>query len=101
MNISSIHASHSQWSHLNPERPASRAYDAREAAKGLVASAFIVPMLAEIRESSRAVGPFAPTLAEKRFGPILDQQIADQVMQNSNFRIVDAIVDRFEKGERV
>ncbi len=76
------------------QSPDARQVEAREAAKSLVASAFVVPLLASVRETSFATGPFAPTMAERRFGPIIDQQIADQIMSGTNFAVVDAVVDR-------
>lgn len=82
---------------ISASRPKPSENEAREAAKGLIASAFLVPVLASVRESSFAVGPYAPTTTERRFGPILDQQIADRVMQGTNFALVDAIVDRYVK----
>jgi Rod binding domain-containing protein len=67
----------------------------REAAEQLVASAFIVPVLASMRETSKAAGPFAPGTVERRFGPLLDQHLADRITQASRFTLVDAIVDRY------
>lgn len=69
--------------------------DVREAAEQLVSSAFITPMLGAMRESSMAAGPFSPGAVEKRFGPLLDQQVADRVTQASRFTLVDAIVERY------
>lgn len=68
----------------------------RNAAEQLVASAFLVPMLAEVRDSSFGVGAFAPNIVEKRFGPMLDQQIADHVISAGRLGLVDAIVERLE-----
>ena len=69
----------------------------REAATQLVASTFLMPVLAMLREGSTATGPFAPGIAEKRFGPMMDLHIADNVAKAANFPIVDAIVNRFLK----
>ncbi len=67
----------------------------REAAEQLVSTAFITPILGALRDSSMAEGPFAPGTAEKRFGPLLDQQFADRVAKASNFSLIDTIVDRY------
>lgn len=67
----------------------------REAAEQLVSSSFILPILSMIRESSISEGPFAPGMAERRFGPLFDQHIADSITKASNFPLVDAIVDRY------
>ena len=67
----------------------------RDAAEQLVSSSFILPILSMIRESSISEGPFAPGMAERRFGPLFDQHIADSITKASNFPLVDAIVDRY------
>ena len=74
--------------------PAPDRKKAREAAAQLVASAFIVPVLASLREGPFLEAPFAQSLAEKQFGPLLDQQIADRITMAANFPLVDLIVDR-------
>lgn len=68
----------------------------RDAATKLVASALVMPVLASLREGNLSEGPFAPGMAERRFGPLLDQHIADRVVSGSNFSLVDAIVARFQ-----
>ncbi len=67
---------------------------ARQLASQLVSSAFIMPVLESIRESPFQEAPFAPNFAERRFAPMLDEQIADRIARASNFPLVDAIVDR-------
>ncbi len=67
---------------------------AREAATQLVAEALIMPVLESMRDSPMLRPPFAPGFAEKRFAPLLDQQIADRITGASNFSLVDQIVDR-------
>ncbi|HWB20958.1 MAG TPA: hypothetical protein VG711_11705 [Phycisphaerales bacterium] len=68
----------------------------RDSASKLVSSAFLLPLLQEVRDSTMAVGPFAPGIAEKRFGPMLDQRIADAVASSPNFPLVNAIVNRYK-----
>ena len=61
----------------------------REAAEQLVATTLVVPILAQLRETSRAAGPFAPSTAEKRFGPLFDQALSDRIVKGANFPLVD------------
>ena len=68
--------------------------DARTAATQFVATAFVMPVLEMLRESPFAAEPFAPNAAQKRFGPMLDWQIADRVTGAANFPLVDSIVQR-------
>ena len=77
------------------ESTGSRKAETREAAVQLVSSAFIKPILAQLRESRSTDGPFAPGPAEKRFGPLLDERVADQLVEASNFNLIDVIADRF------
>ena len=58
------------------------------AARQLVGQAFLVPLLKEVRESTYAHGMFAPGAAEKRFGPILDHQMADALMTRLGLDVV-------------
>ncbi|TVQ51621.1 MAG: hypothetical protein EA377_12220 [Phycisphaerales bacterium] len=69
---------------------------AQEAAEQFVASSLVIPILATLRENTfNATGPFAPNMAEKRFGPVFDQHVADRVVKAANFPIVDTIADRY------
>ncbi len=72
--------------------------EARQASRQLVADALVRPILASMRENSRASGLFAPTDAEKRFGPMLDEAIADRVIESSQFKLPDLIADRWLQG---
>lgn len=65
--------------------------EARTAAAQFVGMAFIQPLLAQMRESSIAEGPFAPTTAEKRFGPLMDQMLSDRITLAADFPLVDAV----------
>ena len=66
----------------------------RAAASQLVASTFVQPLLSRLRESPFLEGPFAPGLAEKQFAPLLDQHLADRIVQGGSFPLVDLIVER-------
>ncbi|MDY7107797.1 MAG: hypothetical protein SYC29_04090 [Planctomycetota bacterium] len=70
-----------------------QAGQAREAAQQMVASAFIMPVLADLRESPFLSGPFAPGAAERRFGPLLDQHVADRITAGDRFPLIDQITE--------
>ena len=71
--------------------------EARTAAEGLVATSFIKPVLQQVRDSNNAPAPFGPTQAEKQFGSLLDNQLADEIVHASQFSIVDRIVENFTR----
>lgn len=68
----------------------------RKAATEFVSTAFIRPVLSQLRESPLrpSGGPFAENSAEKRFGPLLDERIADNVTKAARFPLIQTIVDR-------
>ena len=68
--------------------PSSTYERADAAARQLVGQAFLVPLLKEVRESTSAHGMFAPGAAEKRFGPIVDHQMADALMSRLDLDVV-------------
>ena len=74
--------------------------DLRTAATQFVSSAFVLPVLAQLRQSPLApkAGPFAFNDVDKRFGPLLDQHLADRVTQAARFSIVDTIVNRYTQA---
>jgi hypothetical protein len=76
-----------------------QAEPAREAAQQMVASAFIMPVLAELRESPFLNGPFAPGAAERRFGPLLDQHVADRITASDRFPLIDQITEHLLAAE--
>ncbi|NNF43296.1 MAG: hypothetical protein HKN62_09645 [Phycisphaerales bacterium] len=78
-----------------------RADEGRKAAESLVASTFVVPVLAMLRETSQAAEPFAPGAAERRFGPLLDQQLADRIVSGANFGLVDRVQEHLSGAGRV
>ena len=71
---------------------------AREAAKTLVAEAFVKPVFASLRDGSLAAEPFKPGTAEKRFRPMLDALLADRFTEGANLDIVERVADRFERS---
>lgn len=71
------------------------AREARENAEKLVSEAFVKPLLEMASERTFAAeGPFAPGDVEKRFTPLLNERIADAVVQRAQWDIVDVITDR-------
>ncbi len=69
----------------------------RESVEQLVASSLVMPTLSTLRESTMGVGAFAPGTAEKRFGPLLDQHLSDEITKGANFPLVDAIVNKLAR----
>ena len=68
--------------------------DPRRLAEQLIAMTFIEPVLAMAREGSAGHGPFAPGTAERRFSPLLDQEIAARIVRRASFPLVDEIAKR-------
>ena len=66
----------------------------REAASQLVSTTFIMPVLKAMHDSPFLEPPFAPGYAEKRFQPLLDQQVADRLTHAARFPLIDVIVER-------
>jgi hypothetical protein len=69
-----------------------------EAARTLVAEAFVKPVFAQLRDGGFAADGFKPGTGEKRFRPMLDAALADKVVESSNFTLVDRVADRFERS---
>lgn len=67
---------------------------AETGAKRMMADAFLVPLLKEVRESTQPQGIFAPGTGEKRFGMMFDQAIADRMLDSNNFPLADALVEK-------
>lgn len=76
-------------------------------AEQLVAVALVQPLLAQMRESSNAAPPFAPTQAEKQIRALQDASVAQQIVHASRFPMVDRLargmLDRAERlgGDRI
>ena len=67
---------------------------ARAAAEQFVATAFIVPMLAQMRNDPFRSDLFHGGFAEDAFQSQLDTILADRVTQRANLPLVDSILDR-------
>lgn len=68
----------------------------RQAAEEFISMALVQPILAQLRETNQAAGPFAPGDAEKRFGPMLDAEIAHRMVKSAGWGLVDAVTTRLE-----
>lgn len=75
--------------------------EAREKAGELVALSFIKPILGELRESSMGWGPFQPGTWEKRLGPVLDAEVAKDIVSSSNWPLIDDLASRFVGHARI
>ncbi|MEM8756441.1 MAG: hypothetical protein AAGF47_01495 [Planctomycetota bacterium] len=71
--------------------------EVRASAEQLVSTAFIAPILKQIRESSDAAPPFQQTPAEKQFGSMLDAKTAESIVRASNLPIVDRLTATFRE----
>lgn len=71
--------------------PEDRQAAARESAEEFVAVTLVQPLLKQLRETSNAAAPFAPSSAELQFRGMMDAQIAQRVSRASNFPIVDVV----------
>lgn len=64
---------------------------ARHAAEEFVSIALVQPILSSLRESNHAAPPFAPSEVERKFGPLLDAEVARRIVTRSDFPIVKAV----------
>ncbi len=65
--------------------------EARDAAEQLVASAFVLPMLQQMREDPFRVGLMDGGSGEDLFGQQLDTLLADRIVKGANLPLVDSI----------
>ncbi len=63
----------------------------REASEQLVATAFVMPMLAKMRDSTLGSDRFHGGPAEDMFNQQLDTLLSEQIVRGSNLPIVDAV----------
>ncbi|MFK7758994.1 MAG: hypothetical protein AB8C13_03485 [Phycisphaerales bacterium] len=74
---------------------------ALDTAQKLIATTLIKPILAQARASNNAPPPFNQTQAEKQFGALLDNKIADDISKASSFPIAQRIADKIIAGSPV
>jgi len=80
--------------------PDDRAAARRQVAAQLVAEAFVRPILAQIREQTFVSDRFRAAPAERRFGPMLDEVIAERIVLGARFPLVDAVERTLTARER-
>jgi Rod binding domain-containing protein len=68
--------------------PADRA---RQAAEQFVAITFVQPVLKQLRETTSAAPPFAPSEGEKQFRALLDADLAQRIVHKARFGLVDRV----------
>lgn len=76
---------------------ADREKDLRKAAEQLVATTFIQPMLAKMREDPFKSDLFHGGRTEEIFGEQLDTILSERIVSRSNFSIVDAVYNSIAK----
>ncbi|MBY0311529.1 MAG: hypothetical protein K2W85_05635 [Phycisphaerales bacterium] len=67
---------------------------ARRSAESLVAMTFIQPLLKQLRDTTTAAPPFAPTQGEKQFQGLMDAELALRLVRKGDFPIVERIADK-------
>ena len=69
-----------------------------DAASRMVSTAFVAPILESLNQSPLrpTQGPFALGAAEKRFLPLLHQELADRITTSANFGLIESIVNRYQ-----
>ena len=73
---------------------AAQQLEAKDTAEKLIATTLIKPILAQARAARDAPAPWGQTQAEKQFGALLDNRIADDIAKSSNFPIAQRIADQ-------
>lgn len=76
---------------------AERAKDLRKAAEQLVATTFIQPMLAKMREDPFKNDLFHGGRTEEIFGEQLDTILSERIVSRADFSIVDAVYNSIAK----
>jgi len=71
----------------------------RAAAEEFVAIGLVQPILASMRELNQAAEPFAAGAAERRFGPMLDAEIAQRIVRSANFGLVDSVARQLLRAQ--
>ena len=81
--------------------PTPREISALDTAQKLVSTTLIKPILAQARAARDAPAPWGQTQAEKQFGALLDNRIADDIAKASNFPIAQRIADQILKNSPI
>lgn len=64
---------------------------ARRSAENFVSMTLIQPLLKQLRSSTNAAPPFAPTDGEKQFQGLMDGELAQRIVRTAQFPLVDRI----------
>ncbi len=75
--------------------------DGRRAAEEFISATLIEPILKMSREHNHAAPPFGPTPAEKSFGPMLDAEIARNIVARERYGLVDAVARQLRHDPRL
>ncbi len=74
---------------------------ARRSAENFVSMTLIQPLLKQLRSSTNAAPPFAPTDGEKQFQGLMDGELAQRIVRTAQFPLVDRIAkDMMERSRR-
>ncbi|MBX3401918.1 MAG: hypothetical protein KF699_00760 [Phycisphaeraceae bacterium] len=65
--------------------------EALDAARQLVSITLVQPLLAQLRATSDAAPPFAPTPAERQFRAMSDAHLAQEIVKAARFPLVDRL----------
>lgn len=84
-----------------PAAGAPSADDGRRAAEEFISATLIEPILKLSRENNHAAPPFGPTPAEKSFGPMLDAEIARNIVARERYGLVDAVARQLRHDPRL
>jgi Rod binding domain-containing protein len=69
----------------------------RQATEQMVASAFILPMLQQIRQDPFKSDLFHGGQGEEMFGQLLDTQLADRIVKRTNFPLVESLYNEMAR----
>lgn len=85
--------------HLPESEPQTPTQRARDVAEQYVSIALVQPLLKQLRETSNAAPPFAPTQAEKQFRALTDADLAQRIVRAKQFPLVDRLArDLLQRG---
>lgn len=83
---------------LNPNHATSSSgMTVQQAAEKLVSSALLMPIIQQLHgEHTFRAGIFQANDAERRFQPMMDYYLADQVASGANFDLTEAVINRLQ-----
>jgi Rod binding domain-containing protein len=73
---------------------------ARRSAESFVAIALVQPILKQLRDTSQAAPPFAPTQGQKQFQALADADLAQRLVHRAHFPLVDRLTGDLLKRAR-